>query len=215
MKINEVIVEGVLDYAKGLLKTRSLAGAKSANQQAQGKKQFDEYLGKVVQKWNEYTGGTGDTDVVKWASNFFDGNLSAIPRPANSNPDTITKYLADVTKAYKSGQLTTGQEKSAPRDSAPTTDQSTATIGALGKRGTKQPTPDPTQPQAYESPLGITQIRHPDGAIDPVILQYNGKKYMLNSRGQWARDGNDTRGSEASDPIQTEMDKVVASGSTA
>ena len=97
MKINEVIVEGVLDYAKGLLKTRSLAGAKSANQQAQGKKQFDEYLGKVVQKWNEYTGGTGDTDVVKWASNFFDGNLSAIPRPANSNPDTITKYLADVT----------------------------------------------------------------------------------------------------------------------
>ena len=130
MKINEVIVEGVLDYAKGLLKTRSLAGAKSANQQAQGKKQFDEYLGKVVQKWNEYTGGTGDTDVVKWASNFFDGNLSAIPRPANSNPDTITKYLADVTKAYKSGQLTTGQERSVPRDNIPTTGQSTATIGA-------------------------------------------------------------------------------------
>jgi hypothetical protein len=205
MKINEVIVEGVLDYAKGLLKTRSLAGAKSANQQAQGKKQFDEYLGKVVQKWNEYTGGTGDTDVVKWASNFFDGNLSAIPRPANSNPDTITKYLSDVTRAYKSGQLTKGQTNSTPRDSAPTTGQSTATIGALGKRATKQPTQEPTQSHAYQSPLGIT-IRQ---STDPVIVDYNGKPYMLNDRGQWAKDGGNSNAAEAGAPVQAEIDKVL------
>ena len=96
MKINEIITEGVWDTIKaGAAGVKGavqggVAGAKSAfktaqqaaqekSAQQQGATDVNNYAKEVIRAWNEYTGGTGQTDVKAWASKFFDANLADFP----------------------------------------------------------------------------------------------------------------------------------------
>jgi hypothetical protein len=197
MKIKDVVVEGVLDYAKGLLKTGTVAGAKAVNQQAQATKQIKPFIDSIINSWNRYVGLTGKStaaDAVGWAANTFKSDLSPVNQPANNSPQEINRFLTDVSKSYKAGVLTstagTGK-KYKPRQSAVTPIQPT------------QPIQAPTQ--VNQNPLNIT-IRQ---STDPIIVDYQGKPYMLNRRGQWAKDGDDGKNKQASETVQAEIDKVL------
>lgn len=208
MKINEILNEGIFDTLKGLA-TGGIAGAQAASAQAQGQKEIQQFANAAFQKWNQYTGSTGDTNVVNWATKFFNGNVSDIAAPKDASANAIKAYITDVSKAFKAKQLPplTPKEKKAVVDQPPQQNQQptqSASSGApsmAGRYGKK-----PQQPQAYQSPLGIT-VRQ---ATDPIIMDYKGKPFMLNNRGEWALDGKDTAGAQASDPIQAEIDKVLA-----
>lgn len=211
MKINEILHEGILDYAKGLLKTGSLTGASAASAQAQGQKELQQFANAAFQKWNQYTGSTGDTNVVGWATKFFNGNVSDITAPKDASANTVKKYITDVAKAYKAGQLpslTSREKKAAAIDQRQqvqqtSTGDSASMVGRYRKK--TPPTQTSQQSQVYQSPLDIT-IRQ---FTDPVIVDYKGKPFMLNDRGEWALDGRNTAGAQASEPIQTEIDKVL------
>ncbi len=228
MKIKDIVAEGVLDFAKGLWNTGSIAGAKAANQQAQATKQqaqatkqIKPFIDSIINSWNRYAGLTGKktaADAVEWAGTNFKSDISPINPPTNDSVQEINRFLTDVSKSYRAGALksTAGTgRKYKPRQSAITPIQPTApqtpagssTIGATGKRGaTQTPTTPSTQPQTYQSPLGIT-IRQ---STDPVIVDYQGKAYMLNDRGEWSKDGSDSKAAEAGAPVQAEIDKVLA-----
>jgi hypothetical protein len=210
MKIKDIVAEGVLDFAKGLLKTGSVSGAKAASQQAVGQKELQGLVNNVISKWNTYYGQTGDQNIAAWAKKFFGGDVSSISPPNVNDANDVNDYIATLVKAYKAGQLNPTQStpKYKQRQSAvnpiqqqqTTTSQPAGTIGATGKRGATAP-----QPQAYQSPLNIT-IRQ---STDPVIVDYNGKPYLLNDRGQWAKDGITSNAAEASGAVQAEIDKVL------
>ena len=209
MKIKEVLVEGPLDFAKGLWKTGSLSGAKAASQQAAGQKELQGLVNNVIGKWNLYYGQTQDQNIAAWAKKFFGGDVSSIQPPNVSDANDVNDYITTLVKAYKAGQLNPVQStpKYKQRQSAvnpitpqqtPSTTPAAGTIGALGKRGATAP----AQPQAYQSPLNIT-IRQ---STDPVIVDYNGNPYMLNKQGEWAKDGGNNAAGEA---VQVEIDKVL------
>ena len=199
MKIKEVMVEGLW------------GNFKANRQQAAGRKQAQQIASEVAREWNQYYGQSRDTNIARWASQHFNNSdVSQFPVPAVNNSSAVIEYFADLVAAYQAGRLSKAGRAPAPEAPAQNTPpeaqpiqpvQPAATIGALGKRATKQP----AQPQAYQSPLNIT-IRQ---STDPIIVDYNGAPYMLNNRGEWAKDGKDTAGSQASGPVQAEIDKVL------
>jgi hypothetical protein len=212
MKIKELLTEGPLDFAKGLFKTGSLAGAKAASQQAQATKEIKPFIDSIINSWNRYVGLTNKNtaaDAVSWAAESFKSDISSVAKPANDTPEEINRFLTDVAKSYRAGALksTAGtgtkykQRQSAvtpmPQQQTPTASQPAGTIGATGKRGATAP-----QPQSYQSPLNIT-IRQ---STDPVIVDYKGNPYMLNKQGEWAKDGGNNAAGEA---VQVEIDKVL------
>jgi hypothetical protein len=213
MKIKDIVAEGVLDFAKGLWKTGSIAGAKAASQQAVGEKDLQVLAKGVINKWNQYYGQTKDPDIATWATNFFKNDVSKIPAPAVTDANAVNDYLTTITRARQAGSLqsTAGTgRKYKPRQSAITPIQPTApqtpasapagTIGALGKRGATAP----TQPQVYQSPMDITVKQANDSGI---VLTYRNRNYMLNDDGQWALEGK----TAVSGQLDAEMDKVAKS----
>ncbi len=70
------------------------------------------------------------------------------------------------------------------------------------------PTGSKSRPQTttYQSPLGITVAQASDAG---VVLKYKNTNYMLNNRGEWAKEGQDTTAATASQQMQAEMDKVA------
>ena len=126
MKINEItqVNEGIWDTikagaagVKGAIQG-GVAGAKSAYQtaqqtaqekaaQQQGARDVNAYAKEVIRAWNEYTGGTGQTDVKAWASRFFDANLADFPiTTADLNdPNKVRDFLVSVVKQHKAGLL--------------------------------------------------------------------------------------------------------------
>ena len=120
MKINEIVNEGIWDTIKaGAAGVKGavqggIAGATSAYQtaqektaQQQGAADVNQYAKEVIRAWNEYTGGTGQTDVKAWASRFFDANLADFPiTTADLNdPNKVRDFLISVVKQYKAGLL--------------------------------------------------------------------------------------------------------------
>jgi hypothetical protein len=103
MKINEILTEGLWDYAKGFVKG-GRAGAQAAAGQAQGQKEMDQFTNAVFQKWNQYTGQTKDTDVETWAKKFFHApNLTY--SPADSSAASVKLFLNKLSQDYKAGRL--------------------------------------------------------------------------------------------------------------
>lgn len=199
MKIKEVLVEGPFDYVKGLFKTGSVAGAKAASQQAAGDKYVKDVAKNVIGKWNDYYGRTGDTNIAGWATNFFNRNVGIVNSPDVTDANDVNDYLLTLVKAYEAGQLPNIKSQAEPTQTSQAS-QPAPSIGATGKRGAGRPMP-------YRSPLNIT-IRQ---ATDPIIVNYNGKPYMLNNRGEWSIDGKDSVAAQASGPVQAEIDKVLQS----
>lgn len=190
MKVNEILNEGPLDYLKGLVKTGSFAGGSDASQQAEADKQLKQYVEKVVQSWNNYTGTTKRTDVVAWANKFFDGDTSEYVQGLQNTPQGIRDFLTNVTRAYKAKELPPLEAAQAQQTAQPVPAQ--------------QPEPAQQQKQVYRSPLNIRVI----SSAEPKILRYKGKDYMLNNRGAWAIDGKDNHKLEASQPLAAEMNKI-------
>jgi hypothetical protein len=218
MKIKDIVAEGVLDFAKGLWNTGSVAGAKAASQQAQATKEIKPFIDSIINSWNRYVGLTGKktaADATQWAASNFKSDISPIDPPANDSVQEINRFLTDVSKSYRAGALksTAGTgTKYKPRQSAitpiqPTVPQPSAgagTIGATGKRGATAP----TQPQAYQSQMGVTVQQASDAG---VVLNYRNRNYMLNDTGQWSMDGKNTASDIASGQLAAEMDKVAKS----
>jgi len=103
MKINELLTEGPLDYVKGFIKG-GRPEAQAASQQAQGQKQLDQFADQVFQKWNTYTGETGDKDIVGWARKFF--KTPAISyAPADDKPASVKLFFTRLSQDYKAGKL--------------------------------------------------------------------------------------------------------------
>ena len=104
MKIKELLTEGPLDYVKGFIRG-GRPEAQAASQQAQGQKQLDQFADQVFQKWNTYTGETGDKDIVGWARKFF--KTPAISyAPGDDKPASAKLFLTRLSQDYKAGKLT-------------------------------------------------------------------------------------------------------------
>jgi hypothetical protein len=86
-----------------------VAGYQQHQAQRQGAEAISDYAKSVIQKWNQRAGGTGDTDIVGWASKFFNADLSKIPAPDINNTAGVNDYLTNVTKLYKSEKLSPPQ----------------------------------------------------------------------------------------------------------
>jgi len=216
MKIRDIVAEGVLDFAKGLWNTGSIAGAKAANQQAQATQQIKPFIDSIINSWNRYAGLSGKktaADAVEWAATNFKSDISPINPPTNDSVQEINRFLTDVSKSYKAGTLksTAGTgRKYKPRQSAitpiqPTTPQApvSSAPSMAGKYGKSAA---PAQAQAYQSPFGITIKASSDRGH---VLTYKNKNYWLNDRGMWADDGKNSPAAEASAQLQAEMTKVM------
>lgn len=211
MKINELLQEGLWDYAKGLVKTSSLAGASAASQQAQSIKNAQPYVKAIIKNWNEHvalTKNSGANAAVDWVKNVFKTDLKGITPPASNSDKDINKFLTDVMHAYRAGSLSRISDKSTQATSQPA---QTPTIGATGKRQA-QPTTAATQSAknpgevGYVSPnTGITVVQN----TDPWILAYQKNSYMINDHGHWAVDGKNTNTAVASAALQSEFDKAA------
>ena len=120
MKINEIVNEGIIDTAKqawagakGAFKggvagaRQGIQTAKDKAQQQQGAADVNNYAKEVIRAWNEYTGGTGQTDVKNWASRFFDANLADFPITTADlkDPNKVRDFLVSIVKAHKAGML--------------------------------------------------------------------------------------------------------------
>jgi len=193
MKIKDIVVEGVLDFAKGLWKTGSMAGATAVNQQAQAAKQqaqatqqLKPFIDSIINSWNRYAGLSGKrtaSNAVEWAATNFKSDISSVNPPANNSAQEINRFLTDVSKSYKAGVLksTAGTgKKYKPRQSAITPIQPTAsgTIGATGKRGAA---PASTPGSLMSTPAGV-KVLNPE----PLTLQFGSSKYVQGGpRGEW------------------------------
>lgn len=213
MKIKELLTEGPLDFAKGLWQTGSLTGAKATNQQAQATKEIKPFIDSIINSWNRYAGLSGKktaADAVTWAANSFKSDVSTVAEPANDTPEEINRFLTDVSKLYKAGELksTAGTgKKYKPRQSAvtPITPQQTpATSSAPSMAGKYGKPAAPADTQIYQSPMNITVKQANDSG---VILSYRNRDYMLNDSGQWALEGK----TAVSGQLDAEMDKVAKS----
>jgi hypothetical protein len=120
MKIKELLTEGPLDYVKGFYKG-GRAGAQAASQQAAGQKQLDQFSDQVFQKWNTYTGETGDKDVVGWARKFFK-TPTITYAPADDKPASVKLFFTRLSQDYKAGKLRPQQSGStaSPQQGTPT-----------------------------------------------------------------------------------------------
>lgn len=217
MKINEVIHEGIMNTIKGFIPgTAANTQRLAANAQQQKIKQLTKG---TLQKWAAYSQNlkaagkpiTPD-EAVNWFSSFSNipaTELNTIAPLTSVDSSALNTWLGKQLGNYLAKKTvgTTPAAPSAGQQSQTTTPDTTTqgTIGALGKRSSA---PATTTAPSYQSPLGIT-VRQ---ATDPVILDYKGKAFMLNNRGEWALDGKDTAGAQASAPLQAEMDKVLGYG---
>lgn len=195
MKIKELLTEGPLDYLKGLVKTGNLAGASAANQQAAGDKFVKQVTKDVIGKWNDYYGKTGDKNIAQWATKFFNRNVEVINPPNVDDASDVNDYLLTLVKAYYAEQLP-NRKQATTTSVPPTVAQRGSNIGATGRRGANEP-------PKYVSPLGVTIIQDKD----PWIAGFDGKKYMINDKGNWAINGGKA---EAPQVVQAEMDKVFS-----
>lgn len=166
MKIKELVVEGIWDYAKGLVSTGSLAGAQAASQQAAGERDIKNFTNQVFQKWNQYTGQTRDTDVVGWANKFFKRDVTSIGRPATNSAVDVKTYLTKVSQAYKAGALP------ANKSLAPTTTTSTTS----------------TSPEAEKPAMPLSRINKAlaGRAVKvlsrmPLRIQFSGQNYTVDT----------------------------------
>lgn len=173
MKINEIITEGVWDTIKaGAAGVKGavqggVAGAKSAfktaqqaaqekSAQQQGATDVNNYAKEVIRAWNEYTGGTGQTDVKAWASKFFDANLADFPITTADlkDPNKVRDFLVGVVKQHKAGMLKplSGRKgkradygtRAAPAPEAPKS-KAAPTGGAMYMGGQKLDPKDPNE----------------------------------------------------------------------
>jgi hypothetical protein len=187
MKIKDIVAEGVLDFAKGLWNTGSVEGAKAASQQAAGEKDLLALTKNVIGKWNVYYGQTKDTNIAKWATNFFGKDVSSISPPNVADAKDVSDYITTITRAYKANQLDSigGSGKQyKPRQTAITPIQpvapqtSAGTIGATGKRGT---VPAGTSGSMMSTPAGV-KVLNPE----PLTLQFGSSRYVQGGpRGEW------------------------------
>jgi hypothetical protein len=212
MKIKELLTEGPWDFAKGLWKTGSLTGAKATNQQAQATKEIKPFIDSIINSWNRYVGLTNKNtaaDAVTWAATNFKSDVSPVAKPADDTPEEINRFLTDVAKLYKAGDLkstagTGTKYKSRQSAVTPITPQASATSSAPSMAGKYGKSAASTQPQDYQSPMGVTVKASSDRGH---VLTYKNNNYWPNNRGEWAIDGKDN--SPATPQLQAEMDKVA------
>lgn len=219
MKINEVLTEGPLDFAKKAvagvkgLAQGGVAGAQ-AGYQAQGaaiaqQAKIKQVAKAALQKWSAYsqsltTAGRAPSpqDAAVWFKQFSGADATELP--AGVTPAQINQWLVPQISNYLA-------QKTVKAPTAP--EAPVASMVGKYKRPAPAPTatpaPAPTAtPAPFTSALGVTVAQASDSGI---VLLYKNRNFMLNSQGEWSLDGKDTGGTRASDLLQTEMDKVAKS----
>lgn len=238
MKINEIVTEGALDFAKGLWNTKSMAGAKAANQQAQTLKQSNKELGAAttdaLKSYNKFLASytaAGKQATPEIASQWLAKYLGRAPetKPVGVNVNQLRPWITQELGNYFSSKQLGTQQTQATQPAQPATVPS-AILGPDGNPIQKSTAPAAPPapaaspqiivppgsgarsasqtPQTYQSPLGIIVRQASDAGI---TLVYKNRNFMLNNRGEWALDGKDTAGATAAAQIQAEMDKVAQS----
>jgi hypothetical protein len=209
MKINELLVEGPLDFVKKFVPGTA---AHTVRQAAGVEKARTKHLTKgALQKWAKYTQNlktagkiASPSDAVTWFSSFSNTPVEQLTAPTSVEPSVFNTWLEQRIGDYLA-KKTTGKASTAtatPTIPAVQPVKPTATIGALGKRSSTAPA------APYQSPLGVT-IR--DASDAGITLLYKNRNFMLNNRGEWSVDGKDTAGATASGQLAAEMDKVAKS----
>ncbi len=220
MKINEVIVEGIIGnmakaVGKGIVKGAAdfvAPGAEKRLKAAKYSRQFDK-MGAEARKWEtdpevqaaveellrkaQANGGSVDFDDIKASATRGSGLSEA----EGQFDEKLAWYL--VKKLQAAGVTINGLPQEQPEEQ-PEEKPTASMVGRYGKK--PAPTVQPTQPQQYQSPLGITVLRSTD---EGHILGYEGKKYWPNNRGDWAINGKDAVTAVASPQLAAEMDKVA------
>ncbi len=210
MKINEVLDEGITDFAQGFYGAGKQAKQASAKQAALTKT----VVGTALQKWaavaqSMKSAGQQVTPdaAVRWFSNFIKGTPTSAP--AGVNPNQINQWLTkEISNYIVQKELATA---SAPTKYAKGT-PAAPTAGAdleLAPAGTDLSSQPPTPPAP--NAMGIAVVRNTDAGS---ILRYKGNNYWPNNRGDWAIDGKDSAAAVATPQLQQEMDKAAGLGSS-
>lgn len=155
MKINEVITEGVLDYAK-----KFIPGT-DANRERVGQKSTNELVKKAYNDWKLFVGKTGSTDLAAWATQYFadeEGNAPKLPTlPTDLSSTNVLSYLTKLTQDSEYIERT-GQP--------PVTDPGDVTAPA---------------PAPVTAPKDKVQII----SSNPTIVKFDKKQYTISDNGQW------------------------------
>jgi hypothetical protein len=219
MKINEVVTEGVLDYAK-----KFIPGT-DANRERVGQKSTNELVKKAYNDWKLFVGKTGSTDLAAWATQYFadeEGNVPKLPTlPTDLSSANVLPYLTTLTQdfeyAEQTGQppetdpinVTAPAPVTAPKDkvqiiqSNPTIvkfDKKQYTIGdngqwvPIGQKGTKAPPIQSSLSALFDKALG----RSPSSAAAPTskpitVTTPTGINVTRGTNGRWIRSDNNTR----------------------
>lgn len=218
MKINEVITEGALDYAK-----KFIPGT-DANKERPGQKSTNELVKKAYQDWKLFVGKTGRNDLAAWATQYFadeEGNAPKLPTlPTDLSSANVLPYLTTLTQdfeyAEQTGQppvadpsdVTAPAPVTAPKDkvqiiqSNPTIvkfDKKQYTIGdngqwvPVGQRGSKAPPIQSALSTLFDKALGITRSTVAPTSKPITVTTPTGINVTRGIDGRWIRSDNNTR----------------------
>lgn len=82
------------------------AGEEEAEKQmSQGNTEASKKIDEIYKIWLKHYGATKDVNISKWASNFFNSDVSRVTVPSVINPQTAKTYIDMVYRAYASKQL--------------------------------------------------------------------------------------------------------------
>ncbi len=223
MKINEILAEGALDYAK-----KFIPGT-VANKERVGQKSTNELVKKAYQDWKLFVGKTGRNDLAAWATQYFadeEGNAPKLPTlPTDLSSANVLPYLTKLTQNFEyadqTGQspetdpidVTAPAPVTAPKDKVqiiqfdPTIvkfDKKQYTIGdngqwvPVGQRGTKAPPIQSSLSALFDKITG----RSPSSAAAPTskpitVTTPNEINVTRGTNGRWIRSDDNT---EVTDP---------------
>lgn len=164
MKINEILQEGIVDFAKKI--GGAVSAAKTGYQTAQVSKQQAARTNKVaagaLQKWTEINqnivaSGQQSTpaQAVQWFTTF--SGKPPTKSPANTSPVTMKQWVTSEINNFMA-------------------------IRALGNAPETAPVAAQKSEPLMSTPAGVEIV-----SPDPLVLRYRNADYVQNNQGQWTK----------------------------
>lgn len=200
MKINEVLTEGPLDFARkigGKIKG-AVANYQSASQQKDQEIKVNNIVKGALQKWNAVQANfkSAGKDVtpevfLQWYSKFS-GGQETTSTPSSTSPSDIKQWLTKQIADYLATKDLTVDEPETqpaqPKDLPPTTPGETP--GIIIPPGARTAGPATTATATAQAPTALTpQERFQKVQNEPIVMKYKNFEFGLNDNGQWSRLG--------------------------
>jgi hypothetical protein len=199
MKINEVLTEGPLDFARkigGKIKG-AVANYQSASTQKDQQIKVNNIVKGALQKWNAVqsnltTAGKDITpEVFLQLYDKFSGGQEHTTTLDQIDPLSVKQWLTKEIGSYLANkELTTEPEQTPgqPKDLPPSADAGQTTPNIIIPPGAKTAGPATTTTAQATAALTPSE-RFQKVQNEPIIMKYKNFEFGLNDQGQWSRLG--------------------------